>query len=262
MNQAKTALITGASGGLGFELTRLAAADGYRLVLVARAKSKLEDVAAQMRARHAVTVDVIAADLSVSGAAQAVHAEVQRKQLAVDVLINNAGFAIFGLFFENDLAAVDGMLQTNIAALTLLTRLFLPEMIARKSGKILNVASTAAFAPGPLMAAYYASKAYVLSFSEAIAEELRGSGVTLTTLAPGPTRTGFWARAAIEDSRLATGILVMDAADVAKAGYRAMLEGKMVCVPGFLNRMLGLAARMSPPSMAARIARHMQERIR
>ncbi len=186
MNGAgKRALVTGASSGIGLELARLLAADGYALTLVARRGSTLELIAAELG-----DAQVVAADLGVPGAVEQVVAAAP----AVDVLVNNAGVGDFGPFAATDPNKTATMLQLNIAALTELTRAYLPGMLERGHGQVLNVASTAAFQPGPLMAVYYATKAYVLSFSEAVAEEVRGSGVTVTALCPGPTESGFQGR--------------------------------------------------------------------
>jgi short-subunit dehydrogenase len=176
------------------------------------------------------------------------------------VLVNNAGFPVFGMFTETNLETELEMLQVNVVALTQLTKLFLKGMIERRYGRILNLASTAAFEPGPLMAVYYASKAYVLSFSEALANELRGTGVTVTTLAPGPTRTGFQKRGQLEDSRLVQG-QIADAHSVALAGYRGLMAGKTLVIPGFANKLIPWIVRVSPRGVVTRVVRRMQERV-
>jgi short-subunit dehydrogenase len=175
------------------------------------------------------------------------------------VLVNNAGYPVFGLFVETDLQAELEMLQVNVIALTALTKLFLKGMVEGRTGHILNLASTASFVPGPLMAVYYASKAYVLSFSEALTNELRGTGVTVTALAPGPTRTGFQKRGHLEDSRLVQGEIA-DAASVALAGYRGLMSGKTLVIPGFTNKLVPWIARVSPRGAVTRVVRRMQER--
>lgn len=180
--------------------------------------------------------------------------------MPVEALVNNAGFTIFGLFTETDLQTELDLLQVNVVALTALTKLFVKDMVTRKSGRVLNLASTAAFEPGPLMAVYYASKAYVLSFSEAIANELRGTGVTVTALCPGPTSTGFQKRGDMEDSRLVQG-RIGDARSVALAGYRGLMAGKTVVIPGFGNKLVPWLVRLSPRSMVPRVVRRMQERV-
>src|SRR3954447_6416423 len=219
----ETALITGASSGIGLDLARLFAKDGCDVVLVARSEGKLRELAAELERDCGVTAHVIALDLARPNAAEAL---VQRLPADVDVLVNNAGFGVAGPFVETDLAKELEMIQVNIVALTQLTKLLLPKMVARRRGRVLNVASTAAFQPGPLMAVYYATKAYVLSFSEAIADELRDSGVTVTALCPGPTETGFAAVAGMDQTRLFTLMKPMTSAEVAKKGYEAMKRGR------------------------------------
>src|SRR6202162_5869109 len=183
-----------------------------------------------------------------------------RASRAVDVLVNNAASPVFGLSSETELDNELEMLQVNIVALTHLTKLFLRRMIERQYGRILNLASTAAFEPGPLMAVYYASKAYVLSFSEALANELGGTGVTVTTLAPGPTRTGFQKRGQLEDSRLVQG-QIADAQSVALAGYRGLMAGKTIVIPGFTNKLIPWIVRISPRGVVTRGGRRIQERV-
>ena len=189
--KAKTVLITGASSGIGYELTKLFARDRYNLVLVARSESKLQQIASELTQQFGVTVKFITKDLALSTSPIEIWQELQTEGIAIDILVNNAGFATYGLFTETELQAELNMMQLNMATLTHLTKLFLQEMFPRKTGKILNIASTAAFQPGPLMAVYYATKAYVLSFSEALANELQGTGITVTVLCPGPTASGF-----------------------------------------------------------------------
>jgi short-subunit dehydrogenase len=255
----QTALVTGASGGIGRELAREFAAGGYDLVLVARSGDKLEELAAELRQRHGVAARVLAKDLGGPESPDEIFHELEVAGISADVLVNNAGFATYGPFAETDLAAELDEIQLNVAALTHLTKRFLPGMLARRRGGVLNVASTTGFQPGPLMAVYYATKAYVLSFSEALAEELRGTGVTVTALCPGPTATGFQARADMEGSRLFTGFLkVMDAATVARAGYEGFRAGRRIVVPGLLNKLLIQSVRVSPRSLVTRIVRGMQ----
>ena len=254
------AVITGASGGIGLELARLFAADGYHLVLVARGREGLERAGNALRAEHGVGFLSVPADLADPAAPQAIFRAVRDAGLQAAALVNNAGFGLHGAF-----AAVDGkpandprreldMIQVNVAALTHLTKLFLPEMVARRHGRVLNLASTAAFQPGPFMAVYYATKAYVLSFSEAVAMELKGTGVTVTTLCPGPTRTSFQNVAGMGTTRLFHSPLVMDAPAVARVGYRAMRRGKRVVVAGAFNKLLAAGTRLVPHSVSARIA--------
>ena len=247
-----SALITGASGGIGLELARIFAREGYQLALVARSRERLEQIAAELKPAY---VRVIAMDLTSSDAPQ----RVQREIPSVDVLVNNAGYGVFGKFAESPLDDDLGLMQLNMTALVGLTRLYLPGMIAARSGKILNVASTAAFQPGPLMALYYASKAFVLSFSEAIANELEGTGVTVTALCPGPTATGFQERAHVEKSRLLRYMKVMDAQRVAEIGYRGLMAGKTLVIPGMMNKLVAQSVRVSPRKIVTKIARMVQD---
>ena len=256
----KTALITGASGGIGYELALLFARDGFDCILIARSQDKLKELADRLEREHRIKTLVIARDLSRPSAVDEIYEEVSAASMQVEVLVNNAGFPVFGLFHETDLQVELEMLQVNVIALTALTKLFLKPMVERRSGRILNLASTAAFEPGPLMAVYYASKAYVLSFSEALANELRGTGVTVTALCPGPTRTGFQKRGVMEDSRLVQG-QIADARSVALAGYRGLLAGKSIVIPGFSNRLVPWIVRVSPRSMVTRVVRRMQDRV-
>lgn len=259
---AGTALVTGASSGIGLELATLLARDGYDVVLVARRREKLEALGEVLQKRYGIRVQAIAADL----ADPAAPAEIVRQvtELAsVDVLVNNAGFGGLGRFVETDLDTERRMIQVNVTALTALTKLVLPGMLARRRGRILNLASTAGFAPGPLMAVYYATKAYVISLSEALGEELRGSGVSVTVLCPGPTLTEFQAVAHMERTRLfRVPGAVLDAASVARAGYAGLMRGKRMVVPGIINRALPLVIRVSPRGVVVRVARWLQEKVR
>lgn len=258
--RTKTALVTGASSGLGLEFSKLLARDGYNLVIVARDAAKLQQVADELTAQHKITVRVITRDLSAADAGQAIYDELQRDLVVVDVLINNAGYALYGPFIETDLDTEVRMIGTNVTTLTILSKLFARDMVRRRRGRILNVASTAAFAPGPLMAVYYATKAYVLSLSEALANELQGTGVTVTALCPGPTDTGFQQRAQMEELRLVAGRKIAGAAEVAAAGYRAMLKGQTMIIPGLRNQLQTFVTRFSPRTMVAQVVRRMQER--
>ncbi|HEX3628902.1 MAG TPA: SDR family oxidoreductase [Candidatus Dormibacteraeota bacterium] len=257
---SRTALITGASGGIGYELANVFAENGWDCILVARRHDQLSELALRLEAEHHVKTLILAKYLARPTAVDEIYEEVTAASLTVDALVNNAGFPVFGLFAETDLQQELGLLQVNVVALTALTKLFLKGMIARRSGRIMNLASTAAFEPGPLMAVYYASKAYVLSFSEAIANELHGTGVTVTALCPGPTRTGFQQRGQMEDSRLVQG-RIGDARSVALAGYRGMMAGKVLVIPGFGNKLVPWVVRLSPRSMVPRVVRRMQERV-
>ncbi len=225
------------------------------------AKSSLSNWREELREKFGVAVRVIAKDLSNASAPEEVFNELQQEGVTVDVLVNNAGFATSGMFAEIDLTAELQEMQLNMVTLTHLTKLFLPGMLQRQQGKILNVASTAAFQPGPLMAVYYATKAYVLSFSEALANELRGTGVTVTALCPGPTESGFQKRAQIEDVRLISGKKIMGAARVARAGYRGVMVGKTIVIPGLRNKILAEAVRFAPRKLTTQMARIMQESV-
>ena len=249
---AKTALITGASEGLGRDLAKLFARDGHHLVLVARNESRLNELAAELRGLFHIEVDIVVQDLSIADASQRVFERLQGKP--IDFLVNNAGFGTHGFFAESDVQSQLAMLQVNVVALTHLTRLIVPGMLQRRSGRILNMASVAAYIPGPLMAVYYASKAYVLSFSEALSNELAGSGVSVTAVCPGPTKTEFQKRAEIEGSALFSGN-VMSSAEVARIGYEGFMRGKRVVITGFSNRVLVSASKLSPRRMTAAIAR-------
>lgn len=253
------ALITGASGGIGLELARLCAKGGHDVVLVARNREKLEEAAKYLSGMYGIRAESIAADLKDPDAPQAILGQAERLGMGIDVLINNAGFGDWGLFGRADLQRQLDMLQVNVVALTTLTRLALPRMVSQRKGRILNVASTAAFAPGPLMAVYYASKAYVLSFSEALSNEFKGTGITVTALCPGPTRTGFAEEAGMVHSNLFSSPNVMDAAPVAVAGYQAMMLGRAVVVPGIANKLLIQSIRISPRFLTRMITRWFQE---
>ena len=257
----QTTLITGASSGIGFELARLFAQDGYNLVLVARDRQKLEEIAAQWQQQFRVSVKVVQKDLALATSPEEIFQELQRNSIAVDVLVNNAGSGSHGAFAESDPASQLQMLQLNVVALTHLTRLFLPDMIRRAHGKILNVASTAAFQPGPLMAVYYASKAYVLSFSEALANELRGSEVGVTVLCPGPTATDFQRRAGVEHMPFMRD-RIMDAKSVALSGYRGLIRSATVVIPGVRNRLLASVVRWLPRNLVTQAVRTIQEKRR
>jgi short-subunit dehydrogenase len=252
-------LITGASSGIGLELARVAAGNGDGLVLVARTEEKLRELAGELRERHGVRVEVIAADLGRPGAAADVVSRITTLGVQIDALVNNAGVGVYGPFVETSLAAELQMIQVNIVALTELTKRLLPPMIARRNGRILNVASIAAFLPGPLMAVYYASKAYVLSFSEGIANELEGSGVTVTVLCPGPTTSGFQAAAKLEESKLMAGKTLATSRQVAEDGYRAMMAGKTVAIPGLSNKVLAQMPRFLPRRVVAGMVRGVQD---
>ncbi|MEM8638533.1 MAG: SDR family oxidoreductase [Cyanobacteria bacterium P01_G01_bin.54] len=256
-----TALITGASSGIGRALATCFAQNGYQLVLIARDVPKLNQVAGQLTQQYRVPVKVLPQNLARLGAANAIAGQLKEAQITIDILVNNAGFGGFGYFWQRETAQELAMIQVNAMALTHLTRLLLPEMIAQGQGRILNVASTAAFQPGPLMAVYYATKAYVLSFSEALANELQGTGVSLTVLCPGPTASGFQQAAQMEASRLVKARKLMDAQTVAQAGYAGLMRGQVVVVPGLRNQVLAFSIRFLPRPIVRSLVRRMQSTL-
>jgi len=253
----QTVLITGASVGIGSELAKIFAANGFDLVLVARSEEKLKILSRELSQNHSVNVRSIAFDLSGRERAIRLFRDITSSGVQVDILVNNAGFGTNVDFLNSDLERELNLLDLNLICLVVLSKLFGAEMRKRGQGRILNLASTAAFFPGPYMACYYASKAFVLSFSEALAEELRGSGVTVCTLCPGPTITEFAKRAGIEHSRLFQKGLVpfMSAAAVARAGFKGLMSGKKIVIPGTINRLATLAARLLPYAVLAKITR-------
>ncbi len=252
------ALVTGASGGIGEELARELAAKGHDLVLVARSTAKLQGLADDLTAKYAVTAHVLTADLGHAGAGHALVADLAAKGLDIDVLVNNAGFADFGEMWKADAHKLDGVVALNIAVLTELMHDLIASMVTRGRGRVMNVASTAAFFPGPLMGVYYATKAYVLSLSEATHEELKGTGVTVTALCPGPTQSGFQAAAAMENSKLVKDRKMPTAQHVAKLGVAAMLKGKPVIVIGAKNRLSVLSPRFMPRSLVPAMVKRAQ----
>jgi short-subunit dehydrogenase len=250
----QTALITGASSGIGRDLAELFAQGGDNVVLVARNADRLGEIAAELQTRFHVSAVAVPIDLSDPAAPEELYRLMEEQGIAIDTLVNNAGFGTNGPFAKSDPVEQLQMLQVNVAALTHLTRLFLPAMLRRKRGRVLNVASTAAFQPGPLMAVYYASKAFVLSFSQAIASELKRTGVTVTALCPGPTTTDFQRRAGIQNSRLFQAN-TMTSMDVAKAGYRGLSKGKTLVIPGLKNKVMAIAVRLTPRALVTSIAK-------
>ena len=256
--QNKTALITGASFGIGMEFARIFAREGYNLVLVARNGDRLRQLASELEKAHGTRSLILATDLTEPGAAAYVLDQTTRADIQVDVLVNNAGFGQYGLFADSDLEECLRQIQLNVTTLTHLTRLYLPTMIESKTGRILNVASTAAFQPGPLMAVYFATKAYVLHFSEALANELQGTGITVTCLCPGATATEFHKRANATGMNLLK-FGAMDARTVAEDGYRALIAGKPLVISGFRNWLLAQSVRLSPRRLVTAITRKIQE---
>ncbi len=255
----KTALITGASSGIGLEFAKIMASQKNDVILVARSAEKLEQLASELTAAHGIKAHVIAQDLGAPDAAKMVYDQLKSKGIAVDYLINNAGFGDFGFFKDTDWTKNKQMIDVNITALTQFCQLFIPDMVARKSGKILNVASTAAFQPGPLQAVYFASKSYVLHLSEAIANELKGTGVTVTALCPGPTESEFAKVATMEDKSLFKSKKLPTSAEVAHYGYRSMMKGKTVAIHGAMNALLAQSSRFTPRNITTAIVRKIQE---
>ena len=256
----KTALITGSTSGIGYELAYIHAKQGGNLVLVARSKDKLEKIKNDLENNYKIKVYIIEKDLSLKDSAQDVYDELVKNKITIDYLINNAGFGDYGFFNESDWGKLERMINLNITALTQLTKLFLFDMIKRRDGKIMNVASTAAFQSGPTMAVYYATKAYVLSFSEAINNEVKNSEVTVTTLCPGATQSGFQEAASLQESRLVKGRKLPTSKEVAEYGYNAMLKGKSVFIHGILNYLLANSVRFFPRSAVVKITRFIQDK--
>jgi short-subunit dehydrogenase len=257
--QNTTALITGGSTGIGLDLAREFASHKHNLVIVARNADRLDQAAGALEGKYGVKVTAIPSDLSIDGSPQRLFDAIAGEGIQVDYLVNNAGFGLGGEFADTDLDRELDMIQLNVAAVVHMTKLFMQPMLRRKNGRIMNVASIAGFQPGPLMSVYYASKAFVLSFSEAVAEELRGTGVTMTCLCPGPTETEFAATAGIASTRLFTQMGVKDSAGVAAHGYKAMMKGERVVIPGVTNKMLVQGVRATPRSLVTRIVRKIQE---
>jgi short-subunit dehydrogenase len=258
MNAREIALITGASMGIGKELAKIFAADGRDLVLVARSEDKLRALAQQLEAAHGITAHVLPVDLATRSAPADIFASLASKGLHLDYLVNNAGFGAVGGFAELSLQLQRDMIQVNVDALVALTHLALQGMLARKKGRILNIASTAGFQPGPDMSVYYATKAFVLSFSEGLAEEVRGSGVTVTAHCPGATATSFAGTAGNAESILFK-LGAAPADRVARHAYRSMMKGRVVVIEGFMNRILAFGVRFSPRALVRKLARWMNQ---
>jgi uncharacterized protein len=257
---SKTVLITGASSGIGYELAYLCAAKKMDLVLIARSENKLQVMAGEMQQQFGVKVYVLALDLSNYHHAQDAFNWCQQQGIVVDYLVNNAGFGDFGFFHERDWTKQEQMINLNITTLTYLTHLFLPGMILRKSGRIMNVASTASFVPGPLMSVYYATKAFVLSFSEALGEELKDKGVTVTALCPGATESGFAKLASMEETPVFKNRKIPTSKDVAVYGLDAMLKGKRIAVYSLKNKLMVFGMNFVPRGLLARASRFVLSR--
>lgn len=257
----KTALITGASNGIGLELAKIHASQGGNLVLVARSIDKLSAIKAELEKTHGVQVKIICKDLSNKDAALEVYLEVKKEKTQIDFLINNAGFGDFGFFYETQWIKEERIIALNITSLTQFCKLFINDMMAQGGGKIMNLSSMAAFEPGPLMAVYYASKAYVLHFTEAINNELQDKNITVTALCPGPTESGFQEASSQKESKIIKGKKLPSAHEVAAYGYKAMLKGKSVAVPGLMNALLVRLVRFIPRSVLVKAIRKLQEKV-
>ncbi len=260
-NKKETALITGASGGIGEEFARQLAKKGYNLILVARSRDKLNQLKKAWEEELGISVVVYPTDLANRRQLNQLYDRIKYEKLQVDILINNAGFGDFGEFTNTSWKKEDAMIRVNINALTYLSKMFAKEMVNRGHGYILNVASTAAFQPGPLMAVYYATKSYVLSYTQAIANELKGTGVYATVLCPGPVETEFKENANLADSKLFKRMTPSSPRTVATSGLKAMFNKKTVHIPGFANRFLAFGSRFMPRKLLTSTVRKMQERV-
>lgn len=256
-----TALITGASNGIGLELAKIHASKGGDLVLVARNKFKLDEIKIELEKQFKISVYTIGKDLSLTNAAQEIFNETNKENIQVDYLINNAGFGDFGMFAETDWNKELQMINLNITSLTHFTKLYLQDMVKRRSGKIMNVASTAAFQSGPTMSVYCATKAYVLSFTEAISNEVIDKGITITALCPGATETGFQAAGGLDDSKLFKDKKLPTAKEVAQYGYASMMKGKIVAIHGIMNYIMSNSIRFIPRSLVLKISRKMLDKV-
>ncbi|MBE6035289.1 MAG: SDR family oxidoreductase [Clostridiales bacterium] len=255
----KTALITGASSGIGFALAGTFAQNGYNLVLVSQNEKNLNDAFSKLKKQYIkVKINTFASDLSKTDSPQMIYDFVKGKAIEVDVLVNCAGIQVYESFHERDITDTLQLMQVNMFAPVVLTKLFLEDMVKRKKGKILNVASTGAFAPCALNAAYCASKAFIMHFSEGIAEELKGSGITVTTLCPGATKTNFAKRANIEDTKMFSNTMKSD--KVATVAYKALEKGKPIVIPGINNNLLTFSIRFMPRQMVAKMGGQMMSR--
>lgn len=253
----ETALITGASSGIGMELARLFAADDSNLVLVARREDRLRALADELKSEFGVDVFILPKDLSEKNAPREIFDTIQKENIQIDVVVNSAGFGARGAVVDLDADMQTDMIQVNIAALTHLTRLFLPGIIERGRGGILNVGSLAGFQPGPNLAVYYATKAYVLSFTEALSEEIKNPNIKITCLAPGPVRTEFGSKSELDDSLLFK-LSLMDAEPVVKAGYVGFRKGKVIVLPGFKQKIIPFMLRFIPRFLVRKIVKSLQ----
>lgn len=256
----KTALITGASSGIGYELSKVFAKNGYNLVLVSRNTEKLKIISEEIEKQHGIQVKVVPKDLCKSSAPQELYDEVAAEGMKIDVLVNNAGIGTYGKFTDSSTEKQIDLIQLNITSLTMLCKLFGTDMAKNGAGRILNVASSAAFQAGPLMSTYYASKAYVLMFSEALKNELKQDGVTVTVLCPGPTQTEFFKRNDMIGTKLQRCPYIMSAAKVAEIGFSSLLKGKTIVIPGLINKLLVFLVRLIPRRVATAVASFLNQR--
>ena len=256
----KHALITGASSGIGLEMARIFAGEGFDLVLTARREERLMNLKQELEKDHSIRVHLFVADLSKPDAPNSLFQFCENQDLQINVLINNAGIGDYGFFSEADWAKTATMIDLNVKSLTHLTHLFLPGMIERGNGKIMNVASTAAFQPGPLMSVYYATKHYVLAFSEALANEVAEHDITVTALCPGPTQSEFQETANMEKSKLMDRFPMPSSAEVAQYGFSALQNGKRIAIYGTVNQLMTYIIKFFPRSWVTAIVRKIQER--
>jgi short-subunit dehydrogenase len=259
-NSSAYTLITGASSGIGFELAKVFAKHNHNLILVARSTVKLNELKNEIQKTNKVEIEVISLDLSKPDSAEELYKQTKNKSFKIDTLVNNAGFGDHGAFIYSDLKRQNEMIDLNVLTLTKLTYLYVKDMVQSKNGKIMNVASTAAFQPGPLMSVYYATKAYVLHFSEGLQEELQGTGVTVTALCPGPTASGFQAAANLSNVVLFDKLKIPTSKDVAEYAYVALMNKKVVAIHGTLNCLFAFSVRLSPRALVRKVAKKLQEK--
>ena len=258
-NKDGYALVTGASSGIGYELAKLFAKDGKNVVIVARSQDKLEDLKTEIENKYGTSVRVLVKDLSDPTSPQEIFAELEKEDINVDVLVNNAGFAVYGKFAETDWEKESEMIQVNTTSLTHLTKLFLKNMLENRSGYIMNVASAVGFVSAPMFSVYAATKSHVLHFTEALANELKGTGITVTCLCPGTTETLFWQRSDGENCRAGKGRMT-PAATVAKVGYSALKKGKVLAMPDLASRSFPFILRFAPRGIITKMVRWQFER--
>lgn len=256
----KTALITGASSGIGYELSKVFAKKGYHLVLVSRNEEKLNSISQDIKKQHDIQVKVVPKDLFKSSAPRELYDEVAGVGISIDVLVNNAGIGVYGRFIDSSMEDLGDLIQLNITSLTALCKLFGADMVKKGSGGIINVASTAAFQAGPFMGTYYASKAYVLIFSEALRNELKKDNVTVTVLCPGPTKTEFFKRGDMTGIKLERIPFIMSPAKVAETGFSGFLKGKTIVIPGLINKLLTFSVRLGPRRAVTAISSYLNKK--